>query len=336
MNLNALDKKFLEIGNSMESGVDFKLDFQPNNIKKNFILRKKFLFAAVIFTFFLSTVAYATSPYGKAFFAKLGIGIFIAENQGNVDMNLGQATDKDITVKINAAIAGKDKIILQLSFDGVLDKSYNQIIDEQVDLKLLDEMGNSYYANNGYTIINTSMYKDNEGKFVENYEINSNINKSQKMRLDISKVAGIDGNWIVDFNITYRSYHEYMVNKSFDIDGGKVIIEKVVIDAFSTSIWFRDKQINSNDYSIRFSSNKEYKEYNNYSGNITEGCEQYPPSATDGNVIFKWTMRPVQPNSIITLKMKKIGDGSLKYKTFTFELNENNIVNNAVKLPIIQ
>lgn len=327
MNINTLDEKFLETGKSTEEINDFKRDFQPKEIKRSSGLKKTFLIVAIISILCLTTVVSAATPYGKIFFGNLGgLGLHIADEQGLVDKNLGEVTCNGITMRLIGAITGNHKIILSVKFFGLENKNYSCIIDEQNDLKLFNSTGIQLFAHNGYEVLYMNTNKDKDGNYIENYEIDGSIEKNEKMKLHVSKIGRISGDWILEFDLTYNKSYEYNINKQFVVNEGIIYIDKVIIDCFSTSIEIRSDKSDIGEYHLMFSSDKEYNVSSIYTGTVVEGKHPIKSSIDGVTDAYKIIMRPVQPNSTLTLQYRKFGDQSMKYKTLTFKLNENDIV----------
>lgn len=268
------------------------------------------------------TAAFAATPYGSGAIRKVAQGLGVADTQGYVQKNLGSASDRGITATLVAAVAGNEKVILQILYEGVPDADSPCMVESQFDFVLRDEQGNPYSCSNGAEVLYNALIPNPDGSYLEAYEVNAAIRDPQKMTVCISEIAGIPGRWEIPFDMEIGPIYEYRVNQSFEIDGGSILIEKVSIDAFSTVIWFRDQGIDNHDYFMKFSSDKEYDASLDFIDMISESCRQYPPTGNGDDIVYKWTMRPVQPDSTMTLKMRKYF--TEEEQTFTFALHENN------------
>ena len=268
------------------------------------------------------TAVFAATPAGSDAIRKVAQGLGVADTQGYVQKNLGSTSDQGITATLVAAAAGNEKILLQILYEGIPDTEAPCMVESQFDFVLRDEQGNPYFCSNGADILYHALIPNPDGSYLEAYEVDASIRDPQKMTVCISEITGIPGRWEIGFDLEIGPSYEYLVNQSFEIDGGSILIEKVSIDAFSTVIWFRDQGIDNHDYFMKFSSDKEYAESLDFVDLASESCRQYPPTGNGDDIIYKWTMRPVQPDSVMTLEMRKFFTEA--EQSFTFALNEDN------------
>ena len=259
-------------------------------------------------------------------FQKISAGLFQAEQEGNVQTALGSAEDHGITVEVRAAVAGSDKVTLQLGFSGVEEPDTIIFIDNLQAMKLFDEDGNCYTYNTDDTDLNSIRHikagSEIGEPFTETYEIDTKIDHPQNVRLEIGEICGVKGYWAIEFPLEYNGVYKYAVNETYVYDDELSIeIQTVTIDAYSTTIYYSvlsPKQSPSYiiDYQIDFFVGNRI-----VSGNMNG--REYPPKRKGEGSSAIMSFSPIFPDSNIEMTF---GWDSTHSRTFTIPIGESNRV----------
>ena len=260
-------------------------------------------------------------------FQKISAGLFQAEQEGNVQTALGSAEDHGITVEVRAAVAGSDKVTLQLGFSGVEEPDTIIFIDNLQAMKLFDEDGNCYTYNTDDTDLNSIRHikagSEIGEPFTETYEIDTKIDHPQNVRLEIGEICGVKGYWAIEFPLEYNGVYKYAVNETYVYDDELSIeIQTVTIDAYSTTVYYNlyapKHSINCPvNFNIDFAGMQSDIRSKSMSG------RGYPPKQQGGPFTGTYTFAPFPPNENIEMTF---GWDSTHSRTFTIPIGESNRV----------
>ncbi len=321
MNFTQWDEKLLSLGKSMEQGVNASPASLPASRKKpRRKLGKTLLVAAVLIAAFSTTVVASATPYGRSLFQKISAGLFQAEQEGNVQTALGSAEDHGITVEVRAAVAGSDKVTLQLGFSGVEEPDTILYIRDLQNIKLYDEDGNCYSYRMDDSVTDTIRHVKSGSEigepFTETYEIDTKIDHTQNVRLEIAEICGVSGYWAIEFPLEYKGIYKYEVNQLYSYgDDISIFIKEITIDAYSTTVYY--DQLESSYYHIIF-CNGDSEDWHNHPDRI-KGRGSSPDE--NGKVDYVMTFAPLLPNTDIELLL---GEDSYHYNIFTIPIGEAN------------
>lgn len=325
MRFDDLDKKLMRLGASMGEKVTVNPLKSLEPKKKVKRIRKGVLIPAVVVLLLMSTVAFAASPAIQSFF-KNGInGLFIAEEQGKIQKNLGSATDKGITIDILAAIAGQDNIILQLGVTGIEQNQvsrdhYPRLVDFTNHLKLTDFNGKNYTFSE---VQNVPMFRWEGDLWIENIKFDCALIEKTKMRVVIDQVLYTKGNWDIKFDLNYQKPITYYINKQFYSGNDYVYIDKVTIDAIETFIEVRMSESLHENHQVTFSSSKSYVDRSG-SSRETIGIHEITSTVDGKSKAYLFVMdNPVPSDTTITVSIRGIGSED---KSFDFKLSEEHLI----------
>jgi hypothetical protein len=237
------------------------------------------------------------------------VGFYIAEMRLNVDQPLVSAESQGIVVTIRTAAAGYNSIILRIDFAGLeniemymsnyilQEKFYNRFIDNN-ELSISLEDG----ENLRYRRQLTDIAIKNDGSCSGVFEVIGKIKKTQTVKMNISKILDTQGEWNLEFELSYRPAKIYEIHEEFDLRTCRILIKDIIIDSFSTQIEFTRKssvtsEIGFYDHHFRFDKYPpELKKLN--SGVISH----YWTDTDDTSRFIYCTQAPVPDDVVISIQ----------------------------------
>lgn len=329
-----IDKKLEMLGESMVDDIDYQF-IQRKHVSTMKMPKRTLVVAILSVLLLLSVVVVAATPLGGIFSDWLGgMGLHIAEKNSNVDYPLVSVEDQGIKIKVMGAVTGHDRIILSINFSGLenVEQYFHDVLGHSTiiqldDFKLVLENGKELHpiAPYDYSIAYIGEPKNDDGSYTEYYEILGEIQNSQKVKLNINKILDKNGAWNVEFDLTYRPYKVFKIDKEFDIYEGKLTVKNVIVDSFSTTIEFTaDFEKGEYPRFFRyyvpfFQSDKEVSEMKNFSGVLPHNMES--GILSDGTEGYKYIMIPIPEDAIITFNVRYSDDKDIPLYTGIIDLN---------------
>ena len=296
----------------------------PRHVNRKMRLCLIIALSLVILILLLFSVRFFYRPNAEIVTANIfgGTGIRIAQETGSVDSPLVSSADNGITLEVVEAVAGYDRVVLQIRYSGYENPEsyvrnvigYEAAVQPQ-DFSLILENGVMVHsvAPQDYCVVDNYQMTNENGTYSEYYEIPVAIGKKQNVQLDIKRIFGISGNWQVEFQLNYQSPTVLNVNETFDIFEGTLTVKNIVIDAFSTTIEYtaNDNHDYWDNYLTQFQSDKEVSALQEIRNShrdeqIVIKSDGEVMTLSDGSKGYTFITVPIPTDSRLTMESKRI------------------------------
>lgn len=321
MKNDLFENKLDLLGKSVCSKVDYQ--FKEKNVKISIRKTKYLLIAAIIIVLSLGTVAGATNIWSLFSENLGGMGLVISEKNSLVNYPLSKVEDKGIIMKVNGAVAGSEHIVLNLQFSGLKEINLEETLIEPKNLQLVSQDG-EFVGNSSAEVERVFTFfprtQNDDGSYSEIVEIRGNLEKTQKVKLLVTNIAGVDGNWGVEFDINYVGEETYILNEEFDIYEGKIKVDQITIDALGTTIEFQYIGVNERQYYVVVESDKENSVMTKFEGVI--GDIEKKEILSSGKMGIKYYMRSVPSDAKLTVRVTPLDFEKMDdVESFVIDLN---------------
>lgn len=304
-----LDQKVMRIGEQITS----KCPDTPVNLPQT--VRPKSMRVAILIVAIMTVLLLCGFTFIKLISNYNSVYLNIADNQGRLTKPLCTTEDKGITAKVISAIAGKDKIIIGIEYEGFNQSDYEWIISDSRQFSLITEEGT--FTSDGYQLIDNSFENKGNGKYIEYYELNGELTKTQTVSVSIKQIRDVIGNWSMSFELPVHETYEYAVNKRVEHEGQIWIVDKIIVDALATKIEYRTHNMEDNMNVVEFSSDGEFKFEND---GFTMSTSYNDIKIDENSYQTSFYAVPTKPNSKVTLNVRYLGYPKPVHSNFNIEI----------------